>query len=113
VHAAVQGWAEAGALGFFAQIPATRSTTVTSITVPEGTDVDALRQVARDRFGVAIAGALGPLQGKAFRIGHLGDSNAATILGCLGAVQAALQVQGIPVGAGALDRAVAFLAAAD
>ena len=53
-----------------------------------------------------------PLQGKAFRIGHLGDSNAATILGCLGAVQAALQVQGIPVGAGALDRAVASLVAA-
>ncbi|HOB94496.1 MAG TPA: aminotransferase class V-fold PLP-dependent enzyme, partial [Aquabacterium sp.] len=107
VHAAVAGWAEAGALGFFAQVPATRSTTVTSITVPEGTDVDAMRQVARERFGVAIAGALGPLQGKAFRIGHLGDSNAATILGCLGAVQAALQVQGIAVGGGALDRAVA------
>ena len=50
-------------------------------------------------------------QGKAFRIGHLGDSNAATILGCLGAVQAALQVQGIPIGQGALDKAVAFLAA--
>lgn len=111
VHAAVQGWAEAGALGFFAKIPEARSTSVTSITVPAGTDVDAMRQVARERFGVAIAGALGPLQGKAFRIGHLGDSNAATILGCLGAVQAALQVQGIPIGAGALDRAVAFLAA--
>ena len=79
--------------------------------MPDGTDVDALRAVARDRFGVAMAGALGPLQGKAFRIGHLGDSNAATILGCLGAVQAALQVQGIPVGAGALDRAVASLVA--
>ncbi len=86
---------------------------VTCITVPDGTDIDALRAVARDQFGVAMAGALGPLQGKAFRIGHLGDSNAATILGCLGAVQAALQVQGIAIGAGALDRAVAFLAAAD
>jgi alanine-glyoxylate transaminase/serine-glyoxylate transaminase/serine-pyruvate transaminase len=113
VHAAVAGWAKAGALGFFAQLPATRSTTVTTITVPEGTDIDALRAVARDRFGVAIAGALGPLQGKAFRIGHLGDSNAATILGCLGGVQAALQVQGVPVGAGALDRAVAALVDAD
>lgn len=111
VQACVAGWAEAGALGFFAQVPATRSVSVTCITVPEGTDVDALRVVARERFGVAMAGALGPLQGKAFRIGHLGDSNAATILGCLGAVQAALQVQGIPVGTGALDRAVAFLAA--
>ena len=66
---------------------------------------------AHDLGGVAIAGGLGPLTGKAFRIGHLGDSNPATILGCLGAVQAALQVQGIPVGAGALDRAVASLVA--
>ena len=111
VQAAVAGWAEAGALGFFAQLPASRSVSVTCITVPEGTDVDALRAVARDRFGVAMAGALGPLQGKAFRIGHLGDSNAATILGCLGAVQAALQVQRIPIGGGALDRAVASLVA--
>jgi alanine-glyoxylate transaminase/serine-glyoxylate transaminase/serine-pyruvate transaminase len=79
--------------------------------VPEGTDVDALRAVARDRFGVAMAGALGPLQGRAFRIGHLGDSNAATILGCLGAVQAALLVQGIAIGSGALDRAVDSLVA--
>ena len=71
--------------------------------------MEALRAVARDRFGVAIAGGLGPLQGKAFRIGHLGDSNAATVLGCLGAVQAALQVLGIHVGAGALDAAVASL----
>lgn len=111
VQAAVGGWAEGGALGFFAQDPASRSVSVTSISVPEGTDVDALRAVARNRFGVALAGGLGPLQGKAFRIGHLGDSNAATILGCLGAVQAALQVQGIPVGRGALDSAVASLVA--
>ncbi len=111
VQAAVACWAEAGALGFFAQDPGSRSVSVTSITVPDGCDVEALRAVARDRFGVAIAGGLGPLQGKAFRIGHLGDSNAATILGCLGAVQAALLAQGIAIGAGALDAAVASLVA--
>ena len=111
VQAAVAGWAEAGALGFFAQEPASLSVSVTAITVPDGTDVDALRAVARERFGVALAGGLGPLTGKAFRIGHLGDSNAATILGCLGGVQAALQVQGIPIGPGALDRAVNSLLA--
>jgi alanine-glyoxylate transaminase/serine-glyoxylate transaminase/serine-pyruvate transaminase len=106
VQAAVSGWAEGGALGFFAQDAATRSVSVTTITVPEGTDVDGLREVARNRFGVSLAGGLGPLQGKAFRIGHLGDSNAATILGCLGAVEAALRVQGIPIGPGGLRRAI-------
>lgn len=111
VHAAVAVWAQAGALGFFAQDAASRSVSVTSITVPDGTDVDAMRAVARNSFGVAIAGGLGPLQGKAFRIGHLGDSNAATILGCLGAVEAALRVQGIAIGSGALEAAVASLVA--
>lgn len=112
VHAAVAAWSAGGALGFFAQDAASRSVSVTTITVPEGTDVDALRAVARDRFGVAFAGGLGPLQGKAFRIGHLGDGNAAGILGCLGAIQAALQVQGIPLGGDGLARAIDHLVAA-
>ena len=79
--------------------------------VPEGTDVDGLREVARNRFGVSLAGGLGPLQGKAFRIGHLGDSNAATILGCLGGVEAALRAQGIPIGPDGLRRAIDSLVA--
>jgi len=82
---------------------------VTTISVPPGTDVDALRAVARERFGVAMAGGLGPLTGLAFRIGHLGDSNPATILGCLGAIEAALRQQAIPLGHHALDAAVAAL----
>lgn len=109
VHAAVEGWAEAGALGFFGREPASRSSAVTTITVPPGTDVDALRAVAREDFQVAFAGALGPLQGRGFRIGHLGDQNPATVLGCLAAVEAALQVQRIPIGSG-VQRAAAVLA---
>ena len=109
VHAAVEGWATAGALGFFAQDLAARSVSVTSITVPPGTDVDALRAVARERFQVSMAGGLGPLAGRAFRIGHLGDCNPAMILGALGGVEAALRVQGILVGDG-VTRAVQHLA---
>ena len=111
VAAAVEGWAEGGALGFFAQDPASRSVSVTTVMVPPGTDVDALRIVARERFQVAMAGGLGPLQGRAFRIAHLGDCNPAMILGALGGVEAALQVQGIAVGHGGTRRAVQVLAA--
>ncbi len=109
VHAAVQGWAEGGALDFFGRLPASRSSAVTTITVPAGTDVDALRAVAREDSQAAFAGALGPLQGRGFRIGHLGDRNPATMLGCLGAVEAALQAQRIPIGS-AVQRAAAALA---
>jgi len=112
VHAAVEGWREGGALDFFARDPASRSAAVTTVTVPPGTDVDALRALAREDFQVAFAGALGPLHGRGFRIGHLGDQNAAGLLGCLAVVEAALRVQGIPVGAGGVQRAVQALAAA-
>ena len=106
VHAAVEGWSSAGALDFFAQSPTCRSASVTTVTVPAGTDVDALRQVARERFQVAFAGALGPLSGKAFRIGHLGDQNPASMLGCLAGIETALVVQGIPIGRDGMSRAI-------
>ena len=104
VHAAVAAWQlgvpAGGALGFFCTEPAWRSAAVTTITVPAGFDVDAFRDVARERFQVSVAGGLGPLQGRAFRIGHLGDQNAASILGALASVEAALRVVGLPVGPG-------------
>ncbi|HSC01239.1 MAG TPA: aminotransferase class V-fold PLP-dependent enzyme, partial [Burkholderiaceae bacterium] len=79
VQAAVAGWREGGAVDFFAQDPACRSVSVTTIAGAPGIDIDALRTIARERFQVAIAGGLGPLAGRAFRIGHLGDSNPAVI----------------------------------
>lgn len=105
VHAAVQGWGSAGALDFFVRDPAARSVSVTTVLVPAGTDIDALRTVARERFQVAFAGALGPLSARAFRIGHLGDQNPASIMGCLAGIEAALLVQGIPIGRDGLARA--------
>jgi alanine-glyoxylate transaminase/serine-glyoxylate transaminase/serine-pyruvate transaminase len=111
VHAAVGCWATAGAIGFFGQVPAARSVSVTTVSVAPGIDPDALRTVARERFQVAIAGGLGPLAGRAFRIGHLGDTNAATILGALAGVEAAMTVQKIPYGRGGLEAAVARLGA--
>ena len=111
VHAAVARWSEAGALSFFGQLPAARSVSVTTIAVAPGVDPEAMRTIARERFEVAIAGGLGPLAGRAFRIGHLGDINAAMVLGCLGGVEAAMTVQGIPFGAGGVEQAVRSLAA--
>ena len=107
VHAAVEGWRSAGAVDFFVPDPADRSVSVTTVLLPAGTDVDALRQVAREQFQVAFAGALGPLAGRAFRIGHLGDQNPASMLGCLAGVEGALLAQGIPLGRDGLARAVA------
>jgi alanine-glyoxylate transaminase/serine-glyoxylate transaminase/serine-pyruvate transaminase len=111
VHAAVEGWRQGGVLDFLAREPGSRSHSVTTIKVTGPIDIEALRTVARDRFQVAIAGGLGPQTGRAFRIGHLGDCNAAMILGAIAGVEAALVTLGIPVGDGGTRRAVLQLAA--
>jgi alanine-glyoxylate transaminase/serine-glyoxylate transaminase/serine-pyruvate transaminase len=107
VHAAVARWGEAGALRLFTKPVAARSVSVTAIEVSAGIDPEALRAVARERFQVAIAGGLGPLGGRVFRIGHLGDVNEAMILGCLAGVEAALGVQGIAHRRGGVEAAIA------
>jgi len=110
VHAAVECWAREGAMFLHCRVPAARSISVTTIEVRDGVDVEALRTLARERFQVAFAGGLGPLQGRAFRIGHLGDLNAAMILGCLAGVEAAMRAQGIPFGRDGVTRAIECLA---
>jgi len=110
VHAAVSAWSEGGAVGFFTKVPEARSVSVTAIEVGPGIDPEELRTVARQRFQVAIAGGLGPLSGRVFRIGHLGDVNEAMILGALAGVEAAMHAQGIAFARGGVDAAVAALA---
>jgi alanine-glyoxylate transaminase/serine-glyoxylate transaminase/serine-pyruvate transaminase len=110
VQAAVEGWASEGAVKLHCRVPEARSASVTTIEVGEGIDVEALRSVARERFQVAFAGGLGPFSGRAFRIGHLGDLNAAMILGCLAGVEAAMLAQGIAFGRDGVARAVQVLA---
>jgi len=110
VQAAVERWASEGAVRLHCRVPEARSASVTTIEVREGIDVEALRTVARERFQVAFAGGLGPFTGRAFRIGHLGDLNAAMILGCLAGVEAAMLDQGIAFGRDGVARAVDCLA---
>ena len=109
-HAAVACWSTAEGFGFFSQVPAARSVSVTAVTVALGVDIEGFRTIARERFQVAFAGGLGTMNGRVFRIGHLGSINAAMILGCLGGIEAALAVQGVPFGSGGVAAAVARLA---
>lgn len=110
VQAAVGCWAEEGALQFYCKVPQARSVSVTAIETGPGIDPEAIRAVARERFQVAMAGGLGALTGRVFRIGHLGDMNEPMILGCLAGIEAALNVLQVPHGRGAIERAVAVLA---
>jgi len=48
------------------------SNTVTAVLTPPGVDTRALLQKLREEDAVVLAGGQGPLEGKIFRIGHLG-----------------------------------------
>lgn len=112
VHAAVGAWSREGALDFFCADPAARSVSVTAIRTAPAIDPDAIRRVAREHFDVSIAGGLGSLAGRAFRIGHLGDVNAPMVLGALAGVEAAMTVLGVPYGRDGVAAAVDAMARA-
>lgn len=48
------------------------SNTVTAVWWPEGVDGKAISRRAREEFGVVLGGGQGKLDGKIFRVGHLG-----------------------------------------
>ena len=48
------------------------SNTVTAVKIPEQVDSKKLLTVMREQFGVVLGGGQGVLQGKIFRIGHMG-----------------------------------------
>ena len=112
VHAAVDVWGEVGALELNAVNPAERATSVTTIRVAKGVDSNRLRVLARDELDVSLGYGLGPLDGKAFRIGHMGWINEPMVLGALGGVEMAMQACDVPYRKGGVTAAIDTLAAA-
>ena len=90
--------------------PAAYSSTLTAIMVPEGIEADSVRQIILDRFDMSLGTGLGKMQGKLFRIGHLGDLNDLTLAGTLCGVEMGLALAGVPHQTGGVDAALAFLA---
>jgi aspartate aminotransferase-like enzyme len=70
------------------------SNTVTSVAIPAGLDGKKLRQVLRDEYQVVLAGGQQTLDGKIFRIGHLGMVNEKDIREVLGAIEKVLPAAG-------------------
>lgn len=103
-----------GALGLalFAE-PEVASSVVTAVCVPDGVDGKALQKKMREAFGVTMAGGQQELEGKIFRIGHLGHVAAADVLVTLAMLEMALAEMGVAVslGAGVAAAQQVFLAA--
>ena len=105
---AVGRWAEGGALAFNVVRPEERANSVTTVLAP-GFDPGVLSTYCREKCGVVLGRGIGDLQGRAFRIAHMGHVNAPMVFGVLGAVEMALGALGIPHGRGGVQAAVEYL----
>jgi alanine-glyoxylate transaminase/serine-glyoxylate transaminase/serine-pyruvate transaminase len=108
-RAAVARWAEGEAIAFNIPHPPERANSVTCIVTP-GIDPGSLLAYCRDRCGVVLGVGLGALDGKGFRIAHMGHINAPMLLGTLGATEVGLKALAIPHGSGGVQAAVEYLA---
>lgn len=86
----------------FVAIPAERMITVTAIAVPEGVDGKRVQQQLLEDFNIEIAGGFGPLKGKIWRVGLMGNtSRRKNVLLLLAALENVLVSQGCRVASGA------------
>ncbi len=104
-RAAVRAWG----LEINCRDPKYYSQAVTTVLVPEGHNADALRALALDTFDISLGTGLNKLATKAFRIGHLGDTNDLTVLGALSGVEMSLELAGIPHKKGGVQAAMAVI----
>ncbi len=86
------------------------SNSLSAVRLPEGYDADAFRQVVLERFDMSLGNGLGKVQGKVFRIGHLGDFNDLMLAGSLCGVEMGMVMAGVPHQKAGVAAALDFLA---
>jgi aspartate aminotransferase-like enzyme len=74
-----------------------RSNTVIAVNVPQNVDESHVRSIMRDKYNVVIAGGMGELKGKIFRIGCMGTISQSEVLATLTALGNALKELGCKV----------------
>ena len=80
--------------------------------MPPGHEEQTLRRVILERFNMSLGAGLTKLQGRAFRIGHLGDLNDLTLAGTLAGVEMGLELARVPHSPGGVRAAMDYLARA-
>ena len=100
---------EAWGLEVLSQDPLEHSASLTAVLVPNSHDADTIRQLVLDRFDMSLGTGLGRLQGRVFRIGHLGDFNALMLSGTLCGVEMGLQLAGVEIAASGVSAAMKVL----
>ena len=89
---AVRAWG----LEILCQEPEEYSSSLTAVMMPAGHDADRFRKIVLEAFDMSLGTGLAKLQGKVFRIGHLGDFNDLTLMGTLAGCEMGLELAGVP-----------------
>jgi alanine-glyoxylate transaminase / serine-glyoxylate transaminase / serine-pyruvate transaminase len=104
---AVRAWG----LEILCQNPDEYSSSLTAVVMPPGHDADRFRSLVLERFDMSLGTGLAKLQGKVFRIGHLGDFNDLMLMGTLAGVEMGLELAAVPVKKGGVLAAMEHLVA--
>ena len=71
-RACVRHWGQKGGIEIYPLDAEFASDSLTAVLMPAGHDADRVRTIAEERYGVALGRGLAVLQGRVFRIGHMG-----------------------------------------
>lgn len=93
VRRAVDAWD----MKLVAKSPELYSDTVSAIYVPDGFDSNVLTDHAFNKYGVSFGVGLGEMNGKAFRIGHLGSLTDVMVLSGLATIEMAMADLDYPI----------------
>ena len=102
---AVQSWG----LEVYCLEEKNHSSVLTAVLVPDKYNADHLRKIILENFNMTLGNGLSKLQGKVFRIGHLGDFNDLMLLGTLNGIEMGLSMSNIPHQKGGVEKASQFL----
>jgi alanine-glyoxylate transaminase/serine-glyoxylate transaminase/serine-pyruvate transaminase len=104
-------WAGLEAMGLELVVPEDeRLPPLTTVRIPEGADDLRMRRYLLDELGLEIGGGLGPMKGRVFRIGLMGEgARQDKVMFCLTALGLALKREHVRVAGDALAAAAAAL----
>jgi alanine-glyoxylate transaminase/serine-glyoxylate transaminase/serine-pyruvate transaminase len=105
---AVSGWG----LEVLCADPREHSASLTAVMMPEDIDADRVRKIVLERFDMSLGTGLGKLQGRIFRIGHLGHFNDLMLAGTLCGVEMGLKLAGVALHGSGVQAALEHLARA-
>jgi aspartate aminotransferase-like enzyme len=69
------------------------ASTLTVVHYPDGVKDGDFRRTMAEKYGITVAGGLGPLSQKVFRVGHMGNVNRNDLLATIAAVEGSLNEQ--------------------